>query len=153
MWDFTASALGGRISDTARIASRYDFPISKFANVSACAFILPNPNLFSKWQFRQEQHRQMMATLHASDNVKCNHTLREEFRHAVASTTAKLTEHLQVLVSSRFRSRSVVPPSPFPASMLFCLWRFLNFFWNGAGKARAGFSFKGETDGIHCCAI
>ena len=33
LWDFTVSAKGGRISDSNRIASRYDFPISKFANV------------------------------------------------------------------------------------------------------------------------
>ena len=40
LWDFTASALGGQDSDLACIALRYDFPISKFADVPASALII-----------------------------------------------------------------------------------------------------------------
>jgi hypothetical protein len=110
-----------------------------------CAFILPNQNLFSKWQCRQGQHRQC-ATLHASGDVKLIVRKRIPSRPSV-----RYTEHPNAVLGSA----SAVPfrPRIFPASMLFCLRRFLNFFWNGAGKARAGFSFEGETDGIHCCVI
>ena len=64
--------------------------------------------------------------------------LNREFRHARASTPAKLTEHLQVLVSSRLRSRSVVS-ALIPSLSILVLFAREFLFWNGRLGLRAGF--------------
>ena len=48
LWDFAMSAKGGRISDCSRIASRYAFDPTIFADVSCCVSIVPNSHLFPK---------------------------------------------------------------------------------------------------------
>ena len=90
----------------------------------------------------------MCRTPHARGDVKCNRTLHDELRHAVASTPANLTEHQSVLVSARFRSRSVAPPSPRHHAFCFDLaGGVLFFYFVWWWRARSGFS-KGETDRI-----
>jgi hypothetical protein len=68
-----------------------------------------------------------------------------EFRHAVASTPAKLTEHLQVLASSRFRSRSVVPPSHFPRIHAFLFAAVFEFFLEWRGESESLFQIVLNT--------
>ena len=74
--------------------------------------------------------------------MKCNRTLHDEFRHAVASTS----EYCRVRQYSSVPAPSLRPRLATTHSVLIChdfLFLFSVWWW----RARSGFS-KGETDGI-----
>ena len=74
--------------------------------------------------------------------MKCNRTLHDEFRHAVASTS----EHCRGRKCSSVPAPSLRPRLATTHSVLICHnfhFLFLVWWW----RARSGFS-KGETDGI-----
>ena len=73
-------------------------------------------------------------------DVKCNRTLHDEFRHAVASTS----EYCRVRQYSSVPAPSLRPRPP--PRILFCIPP-IQFLFFGMVVARSGFS-KGETDGI-----
>src|SRR3989344_2106611 len=85
----------------------------------------------------------MCRTPHACANVKCNRTLHDELRHAVASTS----EYCRGRQHSSVPAPSLRPRLATTHSVLICHdFHFLFFGMVVAGEV--GFLLEGETDGI-----